>query len=300
MSNKSKSTTFLLCYFLGGLGVHRFYLGKLITGVLMFLTGGGLTIWWLVDLYRIIKGRLKDKQGGNLSVLQPHADQPNAGFWVRFSALTVDGLILGLIQFAFIYLPLMGYLYNTGMFTAPDPTMAVMAVAPILALAQGAVLILSVGYFVALTAGKHQGTYGKRSMGIYVRKRDGGRVWIGHALVRFVGYIISWIPFGLGFLMAAFQKKKLALHDLIAGTEVAYGTPSEEAAAVDYDAVTEVMQVEEIAQAEEVPQTEEVPEAEPTPVPVGFDTVRPSRVPEILVGTGMLLIVGAVALAYMR
>jgi len=288
VSNKSKSTTFLLCYFLGGIGVHRFYLGKLITGVLMLLTGGGLMIWWLVDLYRIITGRLKDKQGKNLSVSQPYADQPNAGFWVRFSALTVDGLILGLIQFAFIYLPLMAYLYNTGMFTAPDPTMALMAVAPILALAQGAVLILSVGYFVALTAGKHQGTYGKRSMGIYVRKRDGGRVWIGHSLVRFVGYIISWIPLGLGFLMAAFQKKKLALHDLIAGTEVAYGTPSGEAAAVDYEAVTEVMQVEEILQAE------------PAPVPVDIDADRPSRVPEILVGTGMLLIVGAVALTYMR
>ena len=291
MSNKSKSTTFLLCYFLGGIGVHRFYLGKFITGILMLLTGGGLMIWWLLDLYRIITGRLKDKQGKNLSVSQPYADQPNAGFWVRFSALTVDGLILGLIQFAFIYLPLMAYLYNTGMVTAPDPTMALMAVAPILALAQGAVLILSVGYFVALTAGKHQGTYGKRSMGIYVRKRDGSRVWIGHSLVRFVGYIISWIPLGLGFLMAAFQKKKLALHDLIAGTEVAYGTPSAEAAAVDYEAVTEVMQVEEL---------EEVAQAEPAPVPVDIDADRASRVPEILVGTGVLLIVGAVALSYMR
>ncbi len=290
MSNKSKSTTFLLCYFLGGLGVHRFYLGKLVTGLLMLLTGGGLMIWWLVDLYRIITGRLKDKQGNDLSVSQPDADQPNAGFWVRLSALTVDGLILGLIQFAFIYLPMMAYLYNTGMFTAPDPTMALMAVAPILALAQGAVLILSVGYFVALTAGKHQGTYGKRSMGIYVRKRDGGRVWIGHSLVRFVGYIISWIPLGLGFLMAAFQKKKLALHDLIAGTEVAYGTPSGEAAAVHHEAVTEVLQVEEV---------EEVAQAEPTPLPVDIDAVRPSRVPEILVGTGVLLIVGAVALSYM-
>ena len=294
MSNKSKPTTFLLCYFLGGLGVHRFYLGKLVTGILMLLTGGGLMIWWLVDLYRIATGRLKDKQGNDLSVSQPHADQPNAGFWVRLSALTVDGLILGLIQFVFIYLPLMGYLYNTGMFTAPDPTMALMAVSPIVALAQGAVLILYVGYFVALTAGKHQGTYGKRSMGIYVRKRDGGRVWIGHSLVRFVGYLISWIPLGLGFLMAGFHKKKLALHDLIAGTEVAYGTPSAEAAAVDHEAVTEVVQVEELEELEEVAQ------AEPTPVPVGFDAARPSRVPEILVGTGVLLIAATVAFAYLR
>ena len=294
MSNKSKPTTFLLCYFLGVLGVHRFYLGKFITGILMLLTGGGFMIWWALDLYRIVTGGLKDKQGNDLSVSQPDAEQPNAGFWVRCSAFMVDGLLLGLIQFVFIYLPLMAYLYNTGIFTAPDPTMALMAASPILALAQGAVLILYVGYFVALTAGKHQGTYGKRSMGIYVRKRDGGRVWIGHSLVRFVGYIISWIPFGLGFLMAGFQKKKLALHDLIAGTEVAYGTPATEAAAVDHEAVTEVAPVEELEELEEVPPTE------PTPVAAGIDTVRPSRVPEILVGTGMLLIVGALAVAYMR
>jgi len=286
VSNKSKSTTFLLCYFFGVLGVHRFYLGKLITGILMLLTGGGLAIWWLIDLYRIVTGRLKDKQGSDLSRSPPRADQPNAGFWVRLSALVVDSLILGLIQIGFIYLPVTAYLYNTGSFTAPDPLMAIAAVAPILALAQTAALILYLGYFVALTAGEHQGTYGKRSMGIYVRKRDGGRVWIGHSLVRVVGYIISWIPLGLGFLMAAFHNRKLALHDLIAGTEVVYGTPSEQAVTVDREAVTEVAR----------------PEAAPIPagLPVGLDEARASRVPEILVGTGLLLITGAMALAYMR
>ncbi len=294
MSNKSKSTTFLLCYFFGVFGVHRFYLGKPITGILMLLTGGGLAIWWIVDLYRIITSRLKDKQGNDLSRSPPRADQPNAGFWVRVSALMVDGFILGLIQLGFIYLPVMAYLYNTGIFTAPDPLMAMTAVIPILALAQTAVLILYVGYFVALTAGKHQGTYGKRSMGIYVRKRDGGRVWIGHSLVRFVGYLISWIPLGLGYLMAAFHKKKLALHDLIAGTEVVYGAPSEQAATVDSDAVTEV------APPEPAPMPEGLPEGLPVGLPVGLDEVRPSRVPEILVGTGLLLITGAIAFAYVR
>jgi len=294
VSNKSKSTTFLLCYFFGVFGVHRFYLGKPITGILMLLTGGGLAIWWIVDLYRIITSRLKDKQGNDLSRSPPRADQPNAGFWVRVSALMVDGFILGLIQLGFIYLPVMAYLYNTGIFTAPDPLMAMTAVIPILALAQTAVLILYVGYFVALTAGKHQGTYGKRSMGIYVRKRDGGRVWIGHSLVRFVGYLISWIPLGLGYLMAAFHKKKLALHDLIAGTEVVYGAPSEQAATVDSDAVTEV------APPEPAPMPEGLPEGLPVGLPVGLDEVRPSRVPEILVGTGLLLITGAIAFAYVR
>lgn len=283
MSNKSKSTTFLLCYFFGALGVHRFYLGKLITGILMLITGGGLLIWWFIDLYLIISGRLKDKQGIELGISQPFADEPNAGFWVRLSALIVDGLILGLIQFVFIYLPLLAFLYNTGIFTVPDQKLAIEAVAPIILLSQAAVTILYVGYFVALTAGKHQGTYGKRSMGIYVRKRDGGRVWIGHSLVRFVGYIVSWIPLGLGFLMAGFHKKKLALHDLIAGTEVVYGTPSSESAStVDHEAVTVVSR------------------PEPTPMPVGLGQASPSRVPEILVGTGLLLVMGAMAVSYMR
>jgi len=286
VSNKSKSTTFLLCYFFGVFGVHRFYLGKLVTGILMLLTGGGLAIWWLVDLYRIITGRLKDKQGNDLSRSPPRADQPNAGFWVRVAAQVVDGLMLGLVQLVFIILPIIAYLFSTGMFTTPDTQMALMALSPILTLAPAAVVILYVAYFVALTAGKHQGTYGKRSMGIYVRKRDGGRVWIGHSLVRYVGYIISMIPFGLGYLMAAFHKNKLALHDLIAGTEVVYGTPSEEAATVDGEAVAEVAR----------------PEPTPMPVglPVGLDEVRPSRVPEILVGTGLLLITSAMALAFMR
>ncbi len=286
MSDKSKSTTFLLCYFFGGLGVHRFYLGKLITGILMLLTGGGFAIWWLIDLYRIITGRLKDKHGDELSISQPYADQPNAGFWVRLSALMVDGVILGLIQFAFIYLPMIAYLYSTGMFMALDPQMATMSVPPILTLGPAAVVILYVVYFVALTAGKHQGTYGKRSMGIYVRKRDGGRVWIGHSLVRYVGYIISMIPLGLGYVMAAFGNRKLALHDLIAGTEVVYGTPSgepaTEAAAVDREAVTDLAQ------------------PEPTPMPIGMDEIRPSRIPEVMVGTGLLLVMGSMALAYMR
>jgi uncharacterized RDD family membrane protein YckC len=286
VSDKSKSTTFLLCYFLGGLGVHRFYLGKLITGILMLLTGGGFAIWWLIDLFRIITGRLKDKQGDELSISQPYMDQPNAGFWVRLSALMVDGVILGLIQFAFIYLPVIAYLYSTGMFMALDPQMTTMSVPPILALGPAAAVILYIVYFVALTAGKHQGTYGKRSMGIYVRKRDGDRVWIGHSLVRYVGYFVSMIPLGLGYLMAAFHKRKLALHDLIAGTEVVYGTPSGEA----------------VTQAATVDREEETESAqpEPTPVPVGMDESRPSRIPEIMVGTGLLLIMGSMALAYMR
>jgi uncharacterized RDD family membrane protein YckC len=288
VSDKSKSTTFLLCYFLGALGIHRFYVGKLITGVLMLVTGGGFVIWWLIDLYRIITGRFKDKQGDDLRTSQPDPEQPNAGFWVRLSAFLVDGVVLGVVVLVFIDLPLMAYLFNSGIVLEPDNemavTMAIMAAGPILMLASAAATLLYVVYFVALTAGKHQGTYGKRSMGIYVRNRSGDRVWIGGSLARFVGYIVSWIPLGLGFLMVAFQKRKLALHDLIAGTEVVYGIPSAEVASVEHEPATEVAR------------------PEPLPLPAGFDDAElsPSRVPEILVGTGLLLITGAMALSYMR
>lgn len=54
---------FLLCFLLGVLGVHRFYVGKIGTGVLQVLTLGGLGIWALIDLIFIIMGKFTDKEG---------------------------------------------------------------------------------------------------------------------------------------------------------------------------------------------------------------------------------------------
>ena len=64
---KSKITAILLCFFLGGLGIHRFYLGYTLIGVIQLLTFGGFLIWAIIDFIRLITGSLKDSEGNELT-----------------------------------------------------------------------------------------------------------------------------------------------------------------------------------------------------------------------------------------
>ena len=54
---------FLLSFFVGVLGIHRFYVGKIGTGVLMLITLGGLGVWFLVDLLLVVTGQFTNKDG---------------------------------------------------------------------------------------------------------------------------------------------------------------------------------------------------------------------------------------------
>ena len=57
---------FVLCFFLGYMGAHRYYAGKIGTGLLMLFTAGGLGIWWLIDLIMILAGSFRDIDGKTL------------------------------------------------------------------------------------------------------------------------------------------------------------------------------------------------------------------------------------------
>jgi len=62
-SEKNFVATLLLCLLLGGIGIHRFYVGKIGTGILQIVTLGGLGIWVLIDLIMIVIGKFTDKEG---------------------------------------------------------------------------------------------------------------------------------------------------------------------------------------------------------------------------------------------
>src|SRR5207302_1267988 len=60
---KSWIATVLLCYCLGTFGVHRFYTGRVVSGIFQLLTFGGFGIWTLIDLILIYTDSFRDDMG---------------------------------------------------------------------------------------------------------------------------------------------------------------------------------------------------------------------------------------------
>jgi len=73
LSSDEKIIAILLCFFLGGLGIHRFYLGYTTIGVIQLLTAGGCGVWVLIDFIRLIIGDL-GRAGGSASTGAPKSD----------------------------------------------------------------------------------------------------------------------------------------------------------------------------------------------------------------------------------
>lgn len=66
-SGKRILPAMLLCLFFGVFGIHRFYAGKIGTGILQLLTFGGLTVWALIDFILIVVGAFKDGAGNRIT-----------------------------------------------------------------------------------------------------------------------------------------------------------------------------------------------------------------------------------------
>ena len=141
-----------------------------------------------------------------------------AGFWIRFLARFIDGMILGMAGLI-LRIPLllmlgigMGRGYSFGMTPALGAAMGVSLLVNVL---------LGMAYEVYFVSTRGA-TPGKMALGLKIVRADGSPVDAGLALGRYFAHWISGIILGIGYIMAAFDSQKRALHDRICETRVIY------------------------------------------------------------------------------
>ena len=70
-SEKSRAVALAVCIPLGVFGAHRFYVGKIGTGILQLFTFGGFGLWWLYDLITLASGEFRDADGRRVALWDP-------------------------------------------------------------------------------------------------------------------------------------------------------------------------------------------------------------------------------------
>ncbi len=142
-----------------------------------------------------------------------------AGFWLRFVAYIIDGIILGACAVPIILL-FGGASIIERMASGGRPEEFAPEMFGMFALWEigifGGVWI----YYALLESSSWQATLGKKALGLYVTDMEGRRISFGRATGRYFAKIISGMTFLIGYIMAGFTARKQALHDLIAGTLV--------------------------------------------------------------------------------
>jgi uncharacterized RDD family membrane protein YckC len=123
------------------------------------------------------------------------ASGPRAGFWQRFGAALIDGIMLGVVN-AVLKATLKGPGYALG-------------------------VIIGIAYFVSLEGGPTGQTLGKRALGIRVVSFDtGGPIGYGRAFIRYVGKIIDFLCLLIGYLWMLWDSEKQCWHDKMASDVV--------------------------------------------------------------------------------
>ena len=157
-----------------------------------------------------------------------------AGFWRRLVAYTVDNIIINII---FIILALIiATAFISGSMSGNARAWAVDLTDParitsIVLLALALYVVLSIAYFTYFHGIKGR-TPGKMLLGLQVLSTAGTTIGFGTAFLRSVGYLVSSLLFTIpvGFIWAAFDRRKQGWHDKIAGTVVIILPEKDEAA----------------------------------------------------------------------
>lgn len=149
-----------------------------------------------------------------VDMLQQGVSKPGelryAGFWIRFAAKFLDGIILGVVGMVISFVLGMGIGGEPG---APAITATIIS-----NLLQ---IILATGYTMYFLS-SHRATPGKMACRLVVVTPEGENISAMRALGRCFAEWLSSIILGIGYLMAAFDEEKRTLHDRICNTRVAY------------------------------------------------------------------------------
>lgn len=134
------------------------------------------------------------------------------GFWIRLVARILDAIILAIVNSLF-YMPfLAGF---SDMLSVQDPQQQ-LGLQAILLVVQIAVGVAYETFFV----GKLGGTPGKLALSLRVVLPDGGKVTYLRAMGRYFGTVLSSLTLLIGYIIAAFDSQKRALHDHVCSTRV--------------------------------------------------------------------------------
>jgi uncharacterized RDD family membrane protein YckC len=128
------------------------------------------------------------------------ATAPKAGFWIRFVAIFIDGIIVGIVNSALAAILSLNTNGRGGLQTI-----------------LGLVYLV---YFWSNSSPWPGQTIGSKLLNIRVIRTDGSDLSISQALIRYVGFFISFICLLIGLIWAAFDPNKQGWHDKIAGTYV--------------------------------------------------------------------------------
>jgi len=143
---------------------------------------------------------------------EPWPEEKYGGFWIRFLAYLIDSLIVGI---GFVALVMLLGMMGLELFS------------PELIL-----LVVSILYWAGMHASGRQATYGKALLGLRVTGTIGDRISFVKALVRELAKILSTLTFLIGYILAGVTKRKQALHDFIASTQVVRTEPGHVVAGV--------------------------------------------------------------------
>jgi uncharacterized RDD family membrane protein YckC len=131
------------------------------------------------------------------------------GFWWRFLAVLLDGIIVAVVSSPlYIMFGVVGF-QNSGVASQ----LGLITVTTLIR------LTLACAYYVYFWSQKGA-TPGKMVLGLKVVTANGGLISVGRAFGRYFAQILSGLILGIGYIMAAFDEQKRALHDHICGTRV--------------------------------------------------------------------------------